>query len=142
MARQAGPGGRLLLGVDLRKDRETLERAYDDAEGVTAAFDLNLLARINRELSGDFRLEAFRHRARWDAARGRVEMHLESLEEQVVHVAGRPFAFRAGETIHTESSYKWDSAAFDALGARAGWRAESTFTDDRGWFAVKLFAVR
>ncbi|HSN90289.1 MAG TPA: L-histidine N(alpha)-methyltransferase [Anaeromyxobacteraceae bacterium] len=141
MARHAGRGGRLLLGVDLRKDRETLERAYDDAEGVTAAFDLNLLARINRELSGDFRLEAFRHRARWDAALGRVEMHLESLCDQVVHVAERPFAFRAGETIHTESSYKWDSAAFDALAARAGWRNERTFTDERGWFAVKLFAT-
>jgi dimethylhistidine N-methyltransferase len=141
MARHAAPGGTLLLGVDLRKDRETLERAYDDAEGVTAAFDLNLLARINRELSGDFRLEAFRHRARWDAARGRVEMHLVSLEDQVVQVAGRAFAFRAGETIHTESSYKWGSGAFDALAARAGWRARATFTDERGWFAVKLFAA-
>jgi dimethylhistidine N-methyltransferase len=141
MARHAGPGGRLVLGVDLAKDRGTLERAYDDAEGVTAAFDLNLLARINRELSGDFRLEAFRHRARWDAARGRVEMHLESLAAQVVHVAGRAFAFRTGETIHTENSYKWDAGAFDALAARAGWRAERTFTDDRGWFAVKVFAA-
>ena len=141
MARHAGRGGRLVLGVDLAKDRETLERAYDDAEGVTAAFDLNLLARINRELSGDFRLEAFRHRARWDPVLGRVEMHLESLAAQVVHVAGQAFAFRAGETIHTENSYKWDTDAFDALAARAGWRAESTFTDERSWFAVKVFAI-
>jgi dimethylhistidine N-methyltransferase len=141
MARDAGPGGGLLLGVDLRKYERTLLRAYDDEEGVTAAFDLNLLARINRELGGDFRLSRFRHRAVWDARLSRVEMHLESLEPQLVHVAGRPFAFREGETLHTESSYKWELRAFDALAAIAGFAPDRTWTDERAWFGVKLYRV-
>jgi dimethylhistidine N-methyltransferase len=139
MARDAGPGGGLLIGVDAPKDERTLVTAYDDARGVTAAFDLNLLVRMNRELGGDFRLSSFRHRSRWDARLSRVEMHLESLEEQVAGVAGGRFAFAAGETLHTESAYKWESRAFDALARAAGWRPESTWTDERGWFAVKLF---
>lgn len=139
MARDAGHGGGLLIGVDLRKDAATLVRAYDDPEGVTAAFDLNLLARMNRELAADFRLSRFRHHAIFDDRLSRVEMHLESLEPQLVHVAGRPFAFRAGETLHTESSYKWEPRAFDALAAIAGWAAERTWTDERAWFAVKLY---
>ncbi|BDG06267.1 L-histidine N(alpha)-methyltransferase [Anaeromyxobacter oryzae] len=139
MAREAGPGGALLVGVDLPKDEGTLLRAYDDAHGVTAAFDLNLLARINRELAGDFMLSRFRHRAAWDARLSRIEMHLESHEAQLVHVAGAPFAFRAGETIHTESSYKWEPRAFDALAAIAGWRLDRTWTDERAWFSVRLY---
>lgn len=141
MAAQAGEGGALVVGVDLAKDAATLERAYDDAQGVTAAFDLNLLARVNRELGGDFRAEGFRHRAFFDASRGRVEMHLESVERQVVHVGGRAFTFERGETIHTESSYKFEPRAFDALAAIAGWRHERTWTDDRAWFAVRLYSV-
>lgn len=141
MAADAGRGGALLLGVDLRKGPEVLIPAYDDARGVTAAFDLNLLARMNRELGGDFRLDSFRHRAVWDPERSRVEMHLVAQGPQVVHAAGATFAFRDGETIHTESSYKWDSAAFDELAAGAGWRPVRTWTDDRRWFAVKLFDV-
>lgn len=141
MARDAGPDGGLLIGVDAPKEGPTLVRAYDDARGVTAAFDLNLLVRMNRELAGDFRLAAFRHRSLWDPARSRVEMHLESLEAQVVSVAGARFAFEAGETLHTECAYKWDSRAFEALALAAGWRAERTWTDARGWFAVKLFRV-
>ena len=141
IAQQAGPGGGLVIGVDVAKDAATLERAYDDPEGVTAAFDLNLLARANRELGADFRLDAFRHRALWDARRSRVEMHLESLVPQSVRVDGRVFTFREGETIHTESSYKWEPRAFDALAAVAGWRLERTFTDERGWFAVKVLSV-
>ena len=139
MARDAGPGGGLLVGVDLPKDAEVLVRAYDDARGVTAAFDLNLLVRMNRELGGDFRLSAFRHLSRWDEHVSRVEMHLKSLEDQVVSVAGGRFAFAAGETLHTESAYKWDSSAFDALARAAGWRPQRTWMDERGWFAVKLF---
>lgn len=139
MALDAGPGGALVIGVDLPKDEATLVRAYDDARGVTAAFDLNLLARMNRELDGDFRLSAFRHRAIWDARRSRVEMHLESKEAQVVRVAGASFRFAAGETLHTESAYKWEPRAFDALAAIAGWRPERTFTDERAWFAVKVY---
>jgi dimethylhistidine N-methyltransferase len=140
MAAHAGAGGRLVVGVDLAKEAAILERAYDDAQGVTAAFDLNLLARVNRELGGDADLEAFRHVAFFDPRRSRVEMHLQSLAPQVVHVAGRAFAFRQGETIHTESSYKWEARAFDALAAIAGWRHERTFTDERAWYAVKVYS--
>jgi dimethylhistidine N-methyltransferase len=139
MALDAGKGGMLLIGVDLPKDEETLVAAYDDARGVTAAFDLNLLARMNRELAGDFRLSAFRHRAIWDARLSRVEMHLESREAQVASVAGRKFHFDEGETIHTESAHKWEPRAFDALAAFAGWRSEAAWTDERAWFAVKLY---
>jgi dimethylhistidine N-methyltransferase len=139
MAREAGRGGALVVGVDLPKDEATLLRAYDDARGVTAAFDLNLLARMNRELAGDFRLSTFRHRALWDRRRARVEMHLEAQEPLVVRVAGAIFEFAAGETIHTESSYKWEPRAFDALAAISGWQPERTWTDERAWFAVKLY---
>jgi dimethylhistidine N-methyltransferase len=141
MARDAGPGGRLLIGLDLRKDEATLVRAYDDEEGVTAAFDLNLLVRMNRELGADFELSRFRHRAVFDGRLSRVEMHLESLEPQLVHVSGHPFTFREGETIHTESSYKWEITGFDALAAIAGFAAERTWTDERAWFCVKLYRV-
>jgi dimethylhistidine N-methyltransferase len=139
MAREAGPGGALLIGVDAPKDATTLERAYDDPEGVTAAFDLNLLARMNRELGADFRLSAFRHRSVWNRRLSRVEMHLESLSNQVVHLGGVPILFRAGETIHTESAYKWEPRAFDALAALAGWRPERSWSDERAWFRVRLY---
>ena len=139
MAREAGPGGALLVGVDAPKDRATLERAYDDQEGVTAAFDLNLLGRMNRELGADFRLSTFRHRAVWNERLSRVEMHLESTQDQVVHLGGVAVLFRAGETIHTESAYKWDPRAFDALAALAGWRPEQSWSDPRAWFTVRLY---
>ncbi len=139
MAREAGPNGALLIGVDLPKERTTLERAYDDAEGITAAFDLNLLARMNRELDADFRLSAFRHRAIWNERLSRVEMHLVSLREQVVRVGGTPIPFRAGESIHTESAYKWEPRAFDALAVLAGWRLERSWADERAWFSVRLY---
>jgi L-histidine Nalpha-methyltransferase len=141
MARDAGPGGALVIGVDLVKGERSLVRAYDDARGVTAAFDLNLLARMNRELGADFQLSRFRHRSIWDARLSRVEMHLESDEAQLVHVAGRAFTFDAGETIHTESAYKWEPRAFDALALIAGWRPERTWTDERAWFAVNLYTA-
>ena len=141
MARDAGPGGGLLIGVDAPKDGPTLLRAYDDARGVTAAFDLNLLSRMNRELAGDFRLPAFRHRSIWDPRLSRVEMRLESLEDQAASVAGARFHFAAGETIHTESAYKWEPKTFDALARSAGWRPERTWTDERAWFSVKLYRV-
>lgn len=139
MARDAGPGGGLLIGVDAPKDADVLVRAYDDARGVTAAFDLNLLARMNRELAGDFRLTAFRHRSIWDAERSRVEMHLESLASQQVSVAGATFRFERGETLHTESAYKWDARSFDALARAAGWLPERSWTDAQGWFGVMLY---
>jgi L-histidine Nalpha-methyltransferase len=127
--------------VDLPKEEAALVSAYDDARGMTAAFDLNLLARMNRELAGDFQLSTFSHRAVWNARLSRVEMHLESREAQTVSVAGRRFPFDEGETIHTESAYKWETRAFDALAAIAGWRPEGAWTDDRAWFAVKLYRV-
>jgi L-histidine Nalpha-methyltransferase len=139
MALDAGPDGMLLVGVDLPKDEATLVRAYDDARGVTAAFDLNLLARIDRELAGDFRLSAFSHRAIWNRRASRMEMHLVSAERQVASAAGRSFRFEEGETIHTENAYKWEPRAFDALAAIAGWRPEAAWTDDRAWFAVRLY---
>lgn len=138
MARVAGPSGVLLVGVDLRKDRATLERAYDDAAGVTAEFNRNLLVRINRELAGDFDLARFAHHARWDEAAGRVEMHLVALADQRVRVAGRPFEFTAGETIHTENSYKYDAAHFATLAAGVGLAVREVWTDPARRFSVQL----
>lgn len=131
----------LLIGVDLKKEPGRLVRAYDDPEGVTAAFNLNLLARANRELGADFDLEAFRHKAVYDAVQGRIEMHLESLKAQTVTVLGRAFAFRPGETIHTENSYKYAVHEFQALAATAGWRAVEVWTDAENLFSVQLFAA-
>ncbi|MDE2149297.1 MAG: L-histidine N(alpha)-methyltransferase [Gammaproteobacteria bacterium] len=136
----AGDNGRLLIGVDLAKDRATLEAAYNDAAGVTAAFNLNLLARINRELGADFDLGAFEHRAHFDAAHSRIEMHLAARCAQRVHVCGQCFDFEAGETIHTENSYKHSAEDFARLAAGAGWRALRDWRDAHGWFAVMLFA--
>ena len=139
-----GPGGGLLIGVDLKKDRGVLERAYNDPEGVTAAFNLNVLARINRELGGRFDLTAFRHRAHYNAEAGRIEMHLESLRPQRVRVTpagdaadGYAFDFAAGETIHTEDSHKYAPAEFAALAGRAGWAVRRVWTDDAGLFSVQ-----
>jgi dimethylhistidine N-methyltransferase len=141
MARDAGEGGRLVIGVDHPKEEAALVAAYDDARGITAAFDLNLLVRANRELDADFGVDAFRHRAVWDPRRSRIEMLLESLDPQQARVLDRTFRFDAGETIHTESAYKWEPRAFDALAALAGWRPEAAWTDDRAWFGVRLYRV-
>ncbi len=141
VAAQCGRGGGLLIGVDLRKEVPILLRAYDDRRGVTAAFDLNLLVRANRELEADFRLERFRHEARWDERNGRVEMHLVSTVDQLVSVAGHTFAIRAGESIWTESSYKYGMREFAALAALAGWRCERTWTDERAWFSVQYLTT-
>jgi len=142
LAVDVGEGGALLIGVDHPKDEAVLLAAYDDPAGVTAAFDLNLLARMNRELGATFALGRFRHLARFDRRRSRIEMHLESLADQTVAVAGRTFRFRRGETVHTESSYKWAPARFDRMAARAGWRPEASWSDPRGWFSVRLYGVR
>jgi dimethylhistidine N-methyltransferase len=131
-----GSGGMLVIGVDLKKDKPTLDAAYDDAQGVTAAFNLNLLARINRELGGDFQLKRFRHKAFYDEASGRIEMHLESLYDQRVHVAGRRFDFKPGETIHTEISCKYTVEEFRRLAAGARFHAEAVWTDPASLFAV------
>ncbi len=128
--------GTAIIGVDLKKDRRTLLNAYDDCEGVTAAFNLNLLERINRELDGEFPLERFIHEARWNEAESAVEMHLVSLDRRVVAVCGREFAFRAGETIHTESSRKYDLDAFGSLAEAGGWRIARAWHDRGRRFAV------
>ncbi len=131
----ARPGDNLLIGVDLIKDRATLERAYDDALGVTAAFNLNLLARMNRELGADFDLSRFRHVALFDEEQSRIEMHLESTVAQSVTVDERTFSFAAGERLHTENSYKYSVESFAALAAQAGWTLTEVWTDERRRFA-------
>jgi L-histidine Nalpha-methyltransferase len=125
-----------VVGVDLVKDAETLYRAYNDAEGITAKFDLNLLVRINRELGADFDLSAFEHHALFNPEKSRVEMHLASTRRQKVHVNGATINFRAGETIHTENSYKYSVESFQALARGAGWSPLGAFSD--GMFSVHL----
>ncbi len=136
MTQLAGPGGGLLIGVDLRKDKATLEAAYDDPQGVTAAFNLNLLARINRQLGADFDVRAFRHRVHYDEGLGRIEMHLESLCDQSVRIGATTIAFGRGETIHTENSYKYSVSAFQALAASAGFQSRECWVDDGNRFSV------
>ncbi|HME68716.1 MAG TPA: L-histidine N(alpha)-methyltransferase [Myxococcota bacterium] len=136
-----GRGGALLVGVDLAKSSKTLECAYDDSQGVTARFNLNLLARINRELGADFDLGAFRHRAVYARSLGRVEMHLVSERAQEVRVAGSRFAFYAGEAILTECSYKWDLADFEQLARGAGWRVARVWRDPQRKFSVQYLTV-
>src|SRR5690606_31725975 len=126
----------LIVGVDLEKDERILAAAYNDAAGVTARFDLNLLARINHELGGTFDLDAFRHRALYNRERHRIEMHLTSRKAQEVHVEGRRIAFRAGETIHTENSYKYSLERFAALARGAGWTPHASWTDRDVTFSV------
>lgn len=133
-----GRGARLLLGADLVKDRAVLEAAYDDAAGVTAAFDLNLLRRLNREAGADFDLAGFRHHAVWNEALERVEMHLVSLRAQSVRLGGREIRFAAGETIHTENSHKYRPERLSALAGAGGWRAAAMWTDPARLFSVWL----
>jgi dimethylhistidine N-methyltransferase len=141
VARLCGAGGALLIGVDLRKERAVLERAYDDARGVTAAFDLNVLVRANRELGANFRLDRFRHVAPFDERHGRIEMHLVSTAAQLVTVGGRTFRLDEGESIWTESSYKYGMREFATLAALAGWQCERTWTDERNWFSVQYLTT-
>ncbi len=129
-------GAGLLIGVDLVKDVDRLIRAYDDGEGVTAAFNTNLLTRINRELDGDFDPGAFAHKAYWNAVESRIEMHLESLATQRATVAGHSFRFREGETIHTENSHKFTASGFQALAAAAGWSPARMWRDPEGLFSL------
>ncbi|WP_439533035.1 L-histidine N(alpha)-methyltransferase [Polymorphobacter sp.] len=130
----------LLIGLDLAKDRETLEAAYDDAQGVTAAFNLNLLHRINRELGGTVRIEDFRHRAIWNEALGRIEMHLVAVRDTHFEAGGRGFRFAAGEHIHTENSYKWTRAEARLMARASGWMPVTDWTDSAGRFALHLWS--
>ena len=137
-----GGGGRLLIGVDLVKDHQVLEAAYNDAAGVTAAFNLNLLAHINRELNADFDLSDFRHEAFFDPALSRIEMHLVSRRDQRVQVAGQTVSLTSGESIHTESSYKYSIESFQALARRAGFEPEQVWTDPAPLFSVHCLVYR
>jgi dimethylhistidine N-methyltransferase len=132
-----GPNGGLLLGVDLKKDPLMLHRAYNDALGITAAFNLNILTRLNREFGATFAIDRFRHYAFYNPVFARVEMHLVSLQPQTVRVAGVDINFDRGESIWTEASYKYTQTEFAALVGAAGWHVEQTWTDDRNLFSVQ-----
>jgi L-histidine Nalpha-methyltransferase len=137
MRRLVRPHGAVLIGVDLKKDRPILERAYNDARGVTAEFNRNMLVRLNRELDATFDVATFRHRAIWNETAGRIEMHLVSTRAQSVSVAGERIDFRAGEHILTECSYKYAPSEFAALAARAGFAIERLWTDRDAFFSVQ-----
>jgi dimethylhistidine N-methyltransferase len=138
--RALGPDAHMLVGADLRKDPDRLVRAYDDAQGVTAAFNLNMLARLNREAAADFDLAGFFHRALWNEQAGRIEMHLVSRRPQLVHIDGQTVRFEEGETIHTENSYKHTPEGFADLVRQAGWRASQMWTDRDRLFSVHLLS--
>ena len=133
-----GPNGQLLVGFDLKKDTNTLLAAYDDKQGITAAFNKNLLSRINNELDGNFDLDTFKHIARYNKNKGRIEMHLESKIEQTVSIHNELFTFLKGETIHTESCYKFTEESFTAMSSQAGLSPLKTWTDNQSLFAVML----
>jgi len=131
-----GDGATLIVGVDLEKDERVLYEAYNDAAGVTGKFNLNVLVRINRDLGGNFDLSGFKHRAIYNRERHRIEMHLISRKAQTVRLLGNTFSFRAGETIHTESSYKYSIERFTALARGSGWTPRASWADPDGMFSV------
>lgn len=141
IAELVGPEGGLLIGVDLKKDIDVLKAAYDDSEGVTAAFNRNLLRRMNRELDATFDLDAFEHQVRWNEERGCIESHLRSTKTQIVTVAGERVSFEQGETIHTEDSHKYTLDGFAALAGRAGFHVDTVWTDERSYFSVQHCTV-
>lgn len=131
-----GQEGGLLIGVDMKKDTGTLEAAYNDSQGVTAAFNLNVLSHINESLQADFNLEHFTHNAVYNPRLGRIEMHLQCLQDHEVGINGEHYAFRSGETIHTESSYKYSIEEFHALAAQAGFVPQQVWTDESELFSI------
>ena len=141
IAQALGRDGHLLIGVDLRKDARVLKRAYNDAAGITAAFNLNLLQRFNRELDADFDLQRFQHAADYNEASGRVEMHLISRNEQRVDVGGERLYFAEGEAIHTENSYKYTVDGFLQLAREAGFERVKSWLDERHYFSVHCLKV-
>jgi L-histidine Nalpha-methyltransferase len=140
-ARILGPGSTLIIGADLIKDADILNAAYNDKSGVTAKFNLNLLVRINRELRGNFKLDCFEHHAFYNRERHRIEMHLASLKRQKVKVAGEYFDFRAGETVHTENSYKFSVESLGALARGVGWQPAGVWTDKRKYFSIQAYRL-
>jgi dimethylhistidine N-methyltransferase len=135
-----GKGATIIIGVDLIKDASTLNAAYNDAAGITARFNLNLLTRINHEFNGSFDLSTFSHHAFYNSEHHRIEMHLASKKRQKVRVAGRMIEFRSGETIHTENSYKYTLESFSALARGSGWNPAAVWTDAGGKFSVHALA--
>lgn len=138
VARLVGPGGGLLIGVDLQKETDRLIAAYDDAEGVTAAFNLNILAHLKRELGADLSLDGWSHEARWNGDAGRIEMHLVSTRAQTIDLAGESFAFAAGDSIHTENSYKYTRDSFADVARKAGFSVDAVWTDADALFSVQF----
>jgi len=136
-----GPGALMIVGVDLEKDERILHDAYNDAAGVTARFNLNLLVRINRELGGNFDLSAFVHRAIYNREQHRIEMHLIARKPQTVRLLGTTVSFRAGESIHTENSYKYSIERFGALARGSGWKVRTVWTDAAGMFSVQALVA-
>jgi dimethylhistidine N-methyltransferase len=136
-----GPSSILIVGADLIKSADVLNAAYNDAQGVTAQFNLNLLTRINRELGGTFQLSTFEHHAFYNRERHRIEMHLASLKRQKVRVAGETIEFRAGETIHTENSYKYSVESLAALARGVGWFPLAAWTDAHKFFSIQAFKL-
>lgn len=141
VAEAVGPGGGMLIGVDLKKDHRVLNAAYNDAAGVTAQFNLNLLQRINSELGADFNLDHFAHHAFYNEHKGRIEMHLVSQSQQTVHIDQHTIEFAKGENIHTENSYKYTIEEFQALAVRAGFISIDSWTDANALFSVQYFEV-
>ncbi len=141
-ARICGEGGGLLIGVDLVKDTGVLEAAYNDRKGITREFNLNILNNINRELGGDFRLDRFRHRAFFNSAHSRIEMHLESLEAQTVTLNEHEIHFTRGETIHTENSYKYSLSGFADLAEEGGFTVQRVWTDEDRLFSVQYLTAK
>jgi dimethylhistidine N-methyltransferase len=137
-----GSGGYLLIGVDLKKDRAILEAAYDDAQGVTAQFNLNLLEHINRDLGADFDLTAWQHKALYNESEGRIEMHLISQQQQTIHIDNTEFSFAEGDDIHTENSYKYTTDEFIQLAAHAGFDPVNLWIDENNLFSVHLFRLK
>jgi dimethylhistidine N-methyltransferase len=141
IAQTCGPDGGLLIGVDLKKDYNILHRAYNDSEGVTARFNLHLLERINQQLAGDFQLQQFVHYAFYNPGIGRIEMHLESLKKQSVHLGEVTIGFKEGESIWTESSYKYTAAEFAQLASEAGFHVKHVWLDTQAYFSVQYLEV-
>ena len=136
-----GPGGGLVIGIDLKKDADILNAAYSDSAGVTAAFNLNLLVRINDDLGGTFDADGFKHHAFYNEEKGRIEMHIVSLKEQTVGVGGKEIHFSEGETIHTENSYKYDIDEFQDLAREAGFESAQVWTDPGHLFSVHYLEI-
>lgn len=141
MATEVGQKGGLLIGVDLKKDPKILERAYNDAQGITAQFNLNILARLQREIQAKLQLDQFSHHAFYNETAGRIEMHLKSLSHQDIRIGTQTFNFLKGESLHTENSYKYTVEEFQSLAKRSGWQPKALWTDENNLFSLQYFEL-